>query len=130
MKYRYQSTYEAMADTFKTEYLLGLSAFLSLLFHVSFTAYELLWAFSIYLEAGAVLPQLFMMSRTGEAETITTHYLFALGGYRGLYLMNWVWRYATTGHTDWIAWIAGLVQTGLYADFFYIYFTKYDHPID
>lgn len=125
MKYRYNSTYESMSDNFKTEYLLGLSAFLALLFHVSFTPYEILWAFSIYLEAVAVLPQLFMMSRTGEAETITTHYLFALGGYRAMYLLNWIWRYAATGHTDWIAWIAGLVQTGLYADFFHIYFTKY-----
>ena len=42
----------------------------------------MLWAFSIWLEAVAILPQLFMLQRTGEAETITTHYLFALGAYR------------------------------------------------
>jgi ER lumen protein retaining receptor len=78
----------------------------------------------VYLEAVAILPQLFMLSRTGEAETITTHYMFALGGYRALYLLNWVYRYATEGHSDWIVWIAGLVQTALYMDFFYIYFTK------
>ena len=38
-----------------------------------------------YLEAVAILPQLFMISKTGEAESITSHYLFALGMYRGLY---------------------------------------------
>ena len=55
---------------------------------------EILWAFSIYLEAVAILPQLFMLQRTGEAENITTHYLFALGAYRALYVPNWVYRYA------------------------------------
>ena len=87
-----------------------------------------MWTFSIFLESVAIFPQLFMLSRTGEADAITTHYLFALGGYRGLYILNWVWRYFTEDHySDWIAWVAGLVQTGLYADFFYIYFTKVLH---
>ena len=66
-----------------------------------------------------------MLTKTGEAEVITTHYLFALGTYRGLYLVNWIYRYWTEYYVDWIVWIAGAVQTGLYCDFFYIYFTKY-----
>ena len=40
----------------------------------------------------AILPQLFMVSKTGEAESITSHYLFALGSYRALYILNWVYR--------------------------------------
>ncbi len=73
----------------------------------------------------AILPQLYQLSRTGEAETITTHYLFALGAYRGLYILNWIYKYLTlpTWH-DWIAVCAGIVQTGLYVDFFYIYVTR------
>ncbi|CAG8826094.1 2296_t:CDS:1, partial [Cetraspora pellucida] len=82
-----------------------------------------LWTFSIYLEAVAILPQLFMLSRTGEAETITTHYLFALGAYRTLYLLNWIWRFYTETHVDLIVWVAGIIQTALYSDFFYIYYT-------
>lgn len=85
---------------------------------------EVLWAFSIYLEAVGILPQLFMLQRTGEAETITTHYLFALGAYRALYVPNWVYRYFTEDTVDPIAIVAGLVQTALFSDFFYIYFTK------
>jgi ER lumen protein retaining receptor len=53
---------------------------------------ELLWSFSIWLESVAILPQLFMLQRTGEAETITTHYLAALGLDRGLYIPNWMYR--------------------------------------
>lgn len=85
----------------------------------------MLWAFSIWLESVAVLPQLFMLQRTGEAETITTHYLFALGAYRALYIPNWIWRYfAENGHYDTIPILAGIIQTVLYADFFWIYYTK------
>ena len=42
-----------------------------------------------------------MLQRTGEAETITTHYLFALGAYRALYVPNWVYRYAPHSFEDW-----------------------------
>lgn len=87
---------------------------------------QMLWAFSIWLEAVAILPQLFMLQRTGEAETITTHYLAALGIYRALYIPNWIWRYfAESGYWDPIAVLAGIVQTVLYSDFFYIYYTKF-----
>ena len=84
----------------------------------------MLWAFSIWLESVAILPQLFMLQRTGEAETITTHYLFALGIYRALYIPNWIWRYFTESWFDTIPVIAGVIQTVLYADFFWIYYTK------
>lgn len=85
----------------------------------------MLWAFSIWLESVAILPQLFMLQRTGEAETITTHYLFALGAYRALYIPNWIYRYFVGDFIEPIAVLAGIVQTVLYSDFFYIYWTKY-----
>lgn len=83
-----------------------------------------MWTFSIYLESVAILPQLFMISKTGEAETITSHYLFALGAYRALYIVNWIYRYYFEGFYDFIAIVAGCVQTALYCDFFYLYITK------
>lgn len=89
-----------------------------------FFSFQILWTFSIYLESVAILPQLFMISKTGEAETITTHYLFFLGLYRALYLVNWIWRYYFEGFFDLIAVVAGVVQTVLYCDFFYLYVTK------
>jgi ER lumen protein retaining receptor len=90
---------------------------------------EVFWSFSIFLEAVAIFPQLFILQRTGEAETITTHYLAALGAYRTLYIPNWIYRYFSEGLVDPIAVISGLVQTALYADFFYVYFTKCVHAI-
>ena len=75
---------------------------------------QILWTFSLYLESVAILPQLFMISKTGEAETITSHYLFALGCYRALYIINWIYRYYFEGFFDLIAVVAGCVQTVLY----------------
>jgi len=124
MRLRYRPTNDPSIDTFRLEYLLGPCTVLALIFNYKFTAIEILWAFSIYLEAVAILPQLFMLQRTGEAEAITTHYLAALGIYRTLYIPNWIYRYFTDGTVDPIAVMAGLVQTGLYLDFFYIYFTR------
>jgi ER lumen protein retaining receptor len=97
---------------------------LALVVNHEFSVLEILWTFSIYLESVAILPQLFMVSKTGEAESITSHYLFALGSYRALYLLNWVYRYYFEGFFDPIAVVAGVVQTVLYCDFFYLYITK------
>ncbi|TQN72862.1 ER lumen protein-retaining receptor [Colletotrichum shisoi] len=122
----YKPTNDPNQDTFRVQYLLGGAAVLAILFPYYYTFWEILWAFSIWLEAVAILPQLFMLQRTGEAETITTHYLFALGIYRALYIPNWIYRYFTeVNHkVDWIAITAGIVQTILYSDFFWIYYTK------
>lgn len=68
-----------------------------------------------------------MVSKTGEAETITSHYLFALGIYRFLYILNWSYRYYVENFLDWISIVAGVVQTVLYCDFFYLYITKGKH---
>lgn len=120
----YRPSHDPAIDTFRVEYLVGPSFIFALIFNYQFSFLEILWAFSIYLEAVAILPQLFMVQRTGEAEAITTHYMAALGVYRGLYILNWIYRWFNEGSWDPIAVIAGLAQTGLYADFFYVYFTK------
>lgn len=85
---------------------------------------KILWTFSIWLESVAILPQLFMLQRTGEADTITTHYLFALGSYRALYIPNWLYRYFAENYFQPVPVVAGIIQTLLYSDFFYIYYTK------
>lgn len=51
---------------------------------------QLLWTFSIYLEAVAILPQLIVLQRYSVVENLTGHYVFFLGAYRGLYILNWV----------------------------------------
>ncbi|CAG9537870.1 unnamed protein product [Cercopithifilaria johnstoni] len=124
MFFKFRATYDRNHDTFRIELLIIPAAALALLINHQFSFMEISWSFSIYLEAVAIMPQLFMLSRTGSAETITAHYLFALGTYRALYILNWIYRYYTEEFFDPIATVAGVIQTVLYADFFYLYVTR------
>ncbi|XP_067937057.1 ER lumen protein-retaining receptor 2-like isoform X1 [Watersipora subatra] len=121
---KFKATYLVISDTFRIEFLIVPCAGLACLVNHDYSPVEVLWTFSIYLEAVAILPQLFMISKTGEAEVVTTHYLFCLAFYRALYILNWIYRFYTEHYFDLIAVVAGSVQTVLYADFVYLYITK------
>ncbi|KAH0453506.1 hypothetical protein IEQ34_017830 [Dendrobium chrysotoxum] len=119
-------TYDKELDTFRHYILVGGSFLLALIFHDEFTVREVLWAFSIYLEAVAILPQLVLLQRSRNVDNLTGQYVFFLGAYRALYILNWIYRYFTEKYySRWISWIAGIVQTALYIDFFYYYFISW-----
>lgn len=124
IRFKFKASWDSATDKFRFEFLILGASVMALVFNYKFTIIEVLWSFSIFLEAVSILPQLFMLQDTGECETINSHYLFALGAYRVFYLLNWIYRYATEGHTDWILWVAGTVQGIIFGDFFYIYFTR------
>ncbi|KAG7666057.1 erd2 [[Candida] subhashii] len=124
MTYKYQKTIKNDIDTFPVKYLVGASAVAGLIITHKYSIGEVVWSFSLWLEALAILPQLFILQRFGEAENITTHYIFALGIYRALYIPNWIYRYFVEGHFDYVSVLAGILQTAIYSDFFYIYYTK------
>jgi ER lumen protein retaining receptor len=128
-------------DSCNIYYLLGPCVVLALIFHASWDITEvpssrghltiqLLWTFSIYLEAIAILPQLWMLQRTWreveKGASMNHLYIFTLGLYRGFYILNWIYRYVTEPkYSQWIAWVSGFIQTILYSDFFYYYVKRY-----
>lgn len=124
---KYQKTIKENVDNFPIRYLLGGAAIASLIFTHKYTPSEVIWSFSLWLESVAIIPQLFILQKTGEAENITTHYIFALGLYRALYIPNWFYRYFAEGRFDYVSVFSGLVQTAIYSDFFYIYYTRVLH---
>ena len=89
----------------------------------NFDFMELLWTFSIYLESIAILPQLIVLQRYREVENLTGNYIFFMGAYRALYILNWIYRAHTEPHYKhhWVVYFCGVLQTLLYADFFYYY---------
>ncbi|KAL3520084.1 hypothetical protein ACH5RR_018233 [Cinchona calisaya] len=119
-------SYDRELDTFRHYFLILASFVFALVVHEKFTVQEIFWAFSLYLEAVAILPQLVLLQRSGNVDNLTGQYVFFLGAYRGFYILNWIYRYFTEQRfTRWIACISGLVQTALYADFFYYYFISW-----
>ncbi|KAA3485669.1 ER lumen protein-retaining receptor isoform X1 [Gossypium australe] len=137
-------SYDKDQDTFRHYILILPCLILALLINEKFTFKEVMWTFSLYLEAVAILPQLVLLQRTRNIDNLTGQYVFLLGAYRALYIVNWIYRYFTEDHfVHWISmyssvslhlllqvgshgsWICGLVQTLLYADFFYYYFQSW-----
>ncbi|KAF5752806.1 ER lumen protein retaining receptor family protein [Tripterygium wilfordii] len=126
MHHAVKRSYDKEVDTFRHYYLVLACFVLATLVNEQFTLREVCWAFSIYLEAVAILPQLVLLQRSGNVDNLTGQYVFFLGAYRAFYILNWIYRYFTEQYfTRWIACIAGIVQTALYADFFYYYFISW-----
>ena len=82
---------------------------------------EFLWQFSIYLEAVAILPQLILLKKYRIVENLTGNYVFLLGIYRFLYILNWIYRsYKEPWYRHHYAvYVSGVVQVLLYIEFFY-----------
>ncbi|KAL6191247.1 hypothetical protein ACLB2K_037638 [Fragaria x ananassa] len=123
-------SYDKSQDTFRHHFLLLPCLLLALVINEKFTFREVMWAFSIYLEAVAIIPQLVLLQRTRNIDNLTGQYVVLLGAYRALYILNWIYRYFTEeGFVHWITWIAGIIQTLLYADFFYYYFQSWKNNV-
>lgn len=123
----YCMTYDRENDSFNIFYLIIPCVILAFVWNIAFTPFEIVWAFSIYLEAVTIIPQVVMVQRfakehSGSIENLTSDYMFCLGSYRALYLVNWIWRLLNQpGYWDPIVWAAGIVQTAIYSDFLYYY---------
>lgn len=85
-----------------------------------------LWVFSQMLESVAVLPQLVLLRQTTTPTVIDSFYLVALGSYRALYCLNWIWRELDINgyKPDAVSVIFGIIQTALYGDFAWVYYTR------
>lgn len=122
----FKTSYDHAHDSFlHWQYAVAPCAVLAVIssFIQGFDFMELFWLFSIYLEALAIVPQLITLQRYREVENLTGHYVFFLGGYRALYILNWVYRSYHEAYYkhNWIVYCCGIVQTLLYVDFFYYY---------
>jgi len=129
-----KSTYEKGQDSFlHWQFAAGPCGVLAFFIHLigsgitGFNIMELLWTFSILLECITIMPQLVVLQRYREVENLTGNYVFFMGAYRALYILNWIYR-ANTEHNyrhHWVVYICGVIQTLLYADFFYYYLKRF-----
>lgn len=141
--WRHRSTYDHKNDTFRAEFLIVPCFMLALVVnnrfdflevrslteilpvrHHSDSLLQIMWTFSIYLEAVAMLPQLYMIAKTGLPEPMVGHYLMALAMYRTLYIANWAYRYYFENFTDPIATISGCLQVTLLWSFLISFYAE------
>ncbi|KAI1174063.1 ER lumen protein retaining receptor-domain-containing protein [Nemania sp. FL0916] len=85
-----------------------------------------IWDFSQILESVCVLPQLLLLRQTSVPTVIDSFYLISLGLYRAFYCLNWIWRELDPNDRkpNAVSVIFGVIQTALYVDFFWVYYTR------
>ncbi|MBA0758099.1 hypothetical protein Gotri_021123, partial [Gossypium trilobum] len=71
-------SYDKAQDTFRHYFILLPCLLLALFIHEKFTFKEVMWTFSLYLEAVAILPQLVLLQRTRNIDNLTGQYVFLL----------------------------------------------------
>ena len=140
----YKSTYSADHDSFGASkgvpaehgalvWLAAPALLVALVFHPSLNQFfpcDVAWAFALYLESVAVMPQLYVFQRKGgEIQTSTAHYVFAFGLSRLFIFIFWVssaHELNTTAsvHSGWVGTVVLLMQVVhlvLMGDYSYYY---------
>ena len=121
----YCRTYNAEADEFPhRKVILPAAAVLALLINSGYEPWELVWSFSLWLEALAFIPQIVILNKIRLIENITSHYVAALGLYRFFYVLSWLMKYFAHDMYSWTQILSGVLQTAVYADLLYYYFVS------
>ncbi|OHS99935.1 ER lumen protein retaining receptor [Tritrichomonas foetus] len=116
-------TYEDRHDTFRVTFLFIISLPLAYFTRPYKSLYSFVFAYSLWVECVAILPQIFLMARSSKFDIMNREYVFFLSVYRLFYLLNWIYKLVTdTGKTPHVVWITGIIQTLIYSDFIYEYF--------
>ncbi|KAI5459164.1 ER lumen protein retaining receptor [Mariannaea sp. PMI_226] len=104
----------------------ALSPFTMMIFESVWGFRTWMWVFSQILESVCVLPQLLLLRQTTVPTVIDSFYLVTLGSYRALYCVNWFIRELDVSDRkpSAISVIFGLIQTALYIDFAWVYYTR------
>lgn len=120
---KFKRTYNRKHDSFRIVWILAVCVVTTALSTRNFSRIEVTWTFSLWVEAFAVLPQLFLLQRTQRTDVMTHTYIFFLGIYRLLYIINWIHKSIQYKQirTPLVMWITGIIQTLLYIDFIYYY---------
>lgn len=132
-----KATYQKEFDTMHNLMVIAPCLVLALFVHPSTRhnfVLRTMWAFCVYLEAVSVLPQLRMMQKSGHVEKFTAHYVFALGLSRFVAASHWILQLlegnsmlyrSLTSLWPAMVLISEIVQTGILADFCWIYVKSY-----
>jgi len=85
-----RKTYNQMEDNFPhLKVLVPAALVLTLIVNSGFSMWEFMWSYSLWLESLAFIPQIYLLTKMGQVENITSHYVACLGLYRFFYILNW-----------------------------------------
>lgn len=131
-RFRFVKTYTEATDTMNHLWLVGPAGVMALVFHPnlnSFLPSDMAWAFALYLESVAVLPQLFLFQKEGQAQPFTAHFLAAQAMSKVISFIFWFSSYSELSNPDHIVkgfvgnWVMAMqiVQLIIMGDFIFHY---------
>lgn len=119
--HRFRDTYEAAADSCNLFAILGPVAVTAFLTSSNLGWQKELWTLSEFVEPFALVPQYIMCYRAKNVRFVTIVYVMAVGGYRVLYIGNWIYKRYTwhAAYHDYTSWLGGVLECILFFDFMF-----------
>lgn len=116
---RLQRTYDAAADSCNLVAVLVPTAAFAYMTSTGSGFQQEMWTFSEFLEPFALVPQYIVCYRGRTLRPAAVLYVLAVGGYRVLYVGNWIYkRYMWHGaYHDYTSWLGGAIECVLFVDF-------------
>jgi len=124
--YFFRSTYEKPKDTCSLFLILIVALILMILLtkktksdELKVVLVEYMWTLSEILEAVCLVPQyVFRYRDNANTDKGVFLFIFCLGGYRVLYMFNWIYRkIENPQYSDIRSWLAGIVEILFFIDF-------------
>lgn len=121
----YDKTYERNKDTCSLVIIFMPCLTASILLSNEYSALEMLWTFSQFLEGFAMVPQYIFCYRDRQASDMgVLFYVLSLGGYRVFYACNWIYKkIVMPQYHDLQSWIGGIIEIIFFTDFLLSRFT-------
>lgn len=112
-------TYERSKDTCSLVVIFMPCITATFLLTNDFSALEMLWSFSQFLEGFAMVPQYIFCYRDRGAKDIGVGlYVLSLGGYRVFYAANWIYKKIQMPHySDVQSWLGGIIEISFFLDY-------------
>jgi len=117
--YKLDRTYERQKDTCNLAVIFVPCATAAVLLANESSILEVLWSFSQFLEAFAMVPQYVFCYRDQYSKDIgVSLYVISLGGYRVFYAANWIYKKVQMPHySDVQSWAGGAIEISFFADY-------------
>lgn len=122
---QYDGTYERRNDTVNLPIIILPCATAAVLLTNDYSMLEVLWTFSEFIEAFAMVPQYVFCYRDRRGgDWGTTLYVTCIGTYRVFYALNWIYKkYEMPNYSDVQSWIGGVIEIAFFLDFLNYRFT-------
>lgn len=123
---QFGASYERKYDTVNMSVIIVPCITAALILTSEYSALEVLWTFSEFVEGFAMVPQYVFCyrERTTKNPLGSTLYIISLGLYRVFYALNWIYKkIQMPGYNDYQSWLGGIIEICFFCDFLNYRFT-------